>query len=237
MQRVVRAFLGQEATGSEIIIFFSCSILLPLMLPLYSLYAGYHWSILQLLLSSGIGFDMISGCLVYNSVHHKNNHSLEKSMMGYVTHALLHMQPLVIASFYSEKILLPIGVYWFIMYMVFVSLLGPTSRSHKKVETIIVGLFIVMNLFSLILCILFIEDQSFLFYGVFNYIILGPLTVLQFYLPVRSKRFYGTAVVVIMSLINSLFLKTPHGFQWFVPVLCIKLFMGYNARERISPEV
>ncbi len=98
IQKVVSPFLG-EATPSEIVTFFFCSIVLPLILPLYSFYVGLNWTLLQMLLSFAIAFDIMSGCLVYNSVHHKSIHYLEKNMIGYVTHALLHIQPLVIASF------------------------------------------------------------------------------------------------------------------------------------------
>ncbi len=231
-QKQLDILLG-EATRSEIIIVCSCAIIFPLILPLYSIYSGLNWSALQILIAFGIAFDIMSGCLVYNSFSHKKISYKEKQLSVYVKHTLLHMQPLVIASFFSENLLLYIGLYWFIMYIVFVSLFEPVLIVSKKAENIITSIFIAINLVFLVLCITLIKNQSNLLYGVLNYIILVPLTIIQYLLPLRSQRLYGTAIVVFVCILNMMFLKAPDGFQWFMPVLCIKLFMGYNARENI----
>lgn len=229
-QKQLDNLLG-EATRSEKIIIFSCSIIFPLFLPFYSIYSGLNWSALQMIIAFGIAFDIMSGCLVYNSFSHKKIRYKEKQLSVNVKHALVHMQPLVIASFFSERLLLYIGLYWFIMYLVFVALFEPVSRVSKKTENIITNIFITINFVFLIICFAFIKDQSILLYGVLNYIILVPLTIIQFLLPLRSQRLYGTAIVVLICILNVIFLKAPDGFQWFMPVLYIKLFIGYNARE------
>lgn len=155
-QKQLDNLLG-EATRSEKIIVFSCSIIFPLILPFYSIYSGLNWTALQMLIAFGIAFDIMSGCLVYNSFSHKKIRYKEKQLSVYVKHALLHMQPLVIASFFSGNLLLYIGIYWFIMYIVFVSLFEPVSIVSKKTENIVTSIFITINLVFLVLCITLIK--------------------------------------------------------------------------------
>lgn len=128
----VISIFGLEVTKPELIIIASGTILLPFLVPVYSLNAGLHWTILQTVIAYGIAFDIISGCLVYNSFHHKRIGFLENGMVKNTKHALLHMQPLVVASFFTEELLLYIGIYWFLMYILFVSLFEPYSRVSKK---------------------------------------------------------------------------------------------------------
>lgn len=124
--------LGHEVTRSEILIVCFCSILFPLMIPVYVMIFGLNWSLLQLLIAFGLAFDIMSGCLVYNTFRHKEIRYNEKKLSGSVKHALLHMQPLVVAAFFTQDLLLYIGLYWLIMYIVFVLLFEPVSRVKKK---------------------------------------------------------------------------------------------------------
>lgn len=227
---------GQEVTRSEILIVCLCSILFPLTIPVYAMISGLNLSILQILIAYGLAFDIMSGCLVYNTFRHKEIRYNEKQLSGSVKHALLHMQPLVVASFFTQALLLYIGLYWLIMYIVFVSLFEPVSRVKKKIEDIIIGIFIIINVVFFGFCIVLIKDIPLLLYGTIFYIILAPLTAFQFYLPIKSQRLFGTAVVVFACILNMMILKAPNGFQWFIPVLFVKIFIGYNAREKIILE-
>ncbi|MBN2436507.1 MAG: hypothetical protein JXK07_14700 [Spirochaetes bacterium] len=227
---------GQKITLPEILILSICSILFPLTIPLYSLYSELNWSVVQILIAYGLAFDIMSGCLVYNSSQHKEIKYKENHLSGYVKHALLHMQPLVVAAFLTEELLIYIGLYWLIMYIVFVSLFEPVSRVTKKIENTIIGIFITVNFVFMGLCFMLIKDTSLLLYGVLFYIILAPLSAVQFYLPLKSQRLFGTTIAVFACILNMMILKAPNGFQWFIPVLFVKLFIGYNSREKILVE-
>ncbi|MFW6327275.1 MAG: hypothetical protein ACOC2F_03100 [Bacteroidota bacterium] len=232
LDKTISTVWGQEVTISEILIVCICSILFPLSIPVFSVISGLNWSTLQLLIAYGLAFDIMSGCLVYNTFRHKEIRYKESQLSGNVKHALLHMQPLVVAAFWTEDLLLYIGLYWFILYIVFVSLFEPVSRVNKGVEHIVNGIFITINVVFLGFCLVLIKDTSLLFYGVIFYIILAPLTAIQFQMPIKSQRLFGTAVVVFACILNMMILKAPNGFQWFIPVLFVKLFIGYNAQEK-----
>jgi hypothetical protein len=228
--------LGQELTISEVLIVCIGSILLPLTIPAYAMISGLNWSMLQILIAYGLAFDIMSGCLVYNTFRHKEIRYNEKQLSGSVKHALLHMQPLVVAAFFTQDLLVYIGLYWLIMYIVFVSLFEPVSRVKKKIENIIIGIFIMINVVFFGFCFVLIKDIPLLLYGTIFYIILAPLTAFQCYAPIKSQRLFGTAVVVFACVLNMMVLKAPNGFQWFIPVLFVKLFIGYNAKEKIILE-
>jgi hypothetical protein len=66
------------------------------------------------------------------------------------------------------------------------------------------------------LCFILIKDITLLLYGTIFYIILAPLTALQFHLPIKSQRLFGTAVVIIACILNMMILKAPNGFEWFI---------------------
>jgi hypothetical protein len=233
INKFINTIFGQKETGTEILIICICSVFFPLAIPIYSIISGLNWSTLQILIAYGLAFDIMSGCMVYNTFRHKELRYKEKQLSTPVKHALLHMQPIVVAVFMTEELLLYIGLYWFIMYIVFVSLFEPISRVNKKIENLITGFFIMINVVLFGLCFILIKDITLLLYGTIFYIILAPLTALQFHLPIKSQRLFGTAVVIIACILNMMILKAPNGFEWFIPVLFVKLFIGYNARENL----
>jgi hypothetical protein len=215
----------------EIFVMLVGIIVLPVIVPLYGLIQKWDWTCLQYLAVYGLAFDVMSGCLMYNSFCHKRVKFGEGKLMDYVNHALIHMQPLVIASFFNSKLLLFTLVYWLVLYLVYIFLFEPAPKVGKHAPNLIMVFFITCNILLLILVFLTINDVGVLMYGVVNYLVLTPLTVTQFYAPMRSQRLVGVFIVVFMSILNIMVLQPPAGFQWFMPVLYIKIFLGYNARE------
>ena len=153
--------------------------------------------------------------------------------MDNIKHSLIHMQPLLITVFFTEYLLLIFTVYWFILYCTWIGLFEPTPKVGKITANLIASIFIIINFCLLVLCYFHVEDRELFLFGAINYLLLTPLTLMQCYIPTRTQRLFGIVIVIIMSIVNVMILSVPSGFEWFIPVLYIKIFIGYNARENI----
>jgi hypothetical protein len=212
------------------------TLLLPLLPLLYAVHAELQWTGWQMAIAYGQGFDIMGGCLVYNSAPFKRLRSRERDFWNDLGHALLHIQPLVIASFFQQRLLRLTGLYWLVLYLVILLFFEPRPRMSKKAERIITTVLVFSNLIILGLFLVTIKDQNMALFGAVYYLLLAILTAVQYHIPIRAQRLFGTMLVIGATIASTTLLTAPEGLQWFIPVLSIKIFMGYNAREHISIE-
>lgn len=224
---------GKGWTGLEAFIALTGTILLPVVLLLYAHYSGWNWSLLQNITAYFMAYDIMGGCLIYNSFSFKRARYRVDDVRDYIKHALIHIQPLVVAVFYSETLLPLFTFYWLVLYVIYIVLFEPTPKVSAFKEALIKNSFIIGNFILLTVSYVYLQERELFLYGAVNFLALAPLTLLQCKTPLRTQRLLGTFIVVFMSLLNVTILKVPMGFAWFMPILYVKLFMGYNAREYI----
>lgn len=82
-----------------------------------------------------MAYDIFGGCLVYNSFPFKKTRYSENEIREYITHALIHMQPLLVALFFSEQLLPLVTGYWLVLYLTYMGLFEPKPRVSKKLPT------------------------------------------------------------------------------------------------------
>ncbi len=233
IQKLFNNIFGHSWSNLEIAIVMFATFLVPLVLPLYATCAGWNWTLVQKIAAFAMAFDIMGGCVVYNSFCFKKIRHKENDVKDYVKHALIHMQPLLVAVFYTEHLLPWVTIYWLVLYLTFIGLFEPTPRVGKLTAALVSNTLILINFGLLVLCYLHVQDTELFLYGAFNYLSLIVVTLLQVYAPVRAQRLLGATIVIIMSIVNVMLLEPPAGFEWFMPVLYVKLCMGYNARENI----
>ncbi|VEP13246.1 conserved membrane hypothetical protein [Hyella patelloides LEGE 07179] len=89
--------------------------------------------------------------------------------------------------------------------------------------------FSIIHIHPLIVSLIF--SSASWFYGVFWYLILQISVLTVTNTPLYLQRPVSMLIIVTALLINGYFVSSPTGFEWFVPVLFIKIVYGHTVKE------
>jgi hypothetical protein len=142
---------------------------------------------------------------------------------------MVHIHPLMVAFFYVDWMLPWLFGYWLVVFILYSELMEPKPKVNQRGEIAII-VYQAMVGIGLIVSAFLIEG-ALAVYGLVTFVSLIVLTLVVFSTPVKQQRFVAAIAVVVMCCINGTVLEAPKGFIWLVPVLFIKLILGFTAKD------
>lgn len=200
---------------------------------------GLSWSWAQYVVAAFLAWDLLLGVIGYSHPAIKRRRDRESSNLPVWHHNLQHIHPLILIYFDQPSLLLAIGAYWFVTFLLYVEFLEVVPATGRRrlgvtAQKWVVGLEAAVSL-GLVSMSFVVADvtASFQAFGVTVYGGLIVATAVLTRAPVDFQRTIAVVAVVTMTVVG-LFLSPPAGFEWLVPVYFLKLLAGFTAREPLQ---
>jgi len=202
---------------------------LGILLPFYAYIAGYEWSIWQMIIAGVIIWDLTGGAIGYNTNYLKKKRAGSKSILTPLHHNLVHIHPLMVAFFYVDWMLPWLFGYWLVVFILYSELMEPKPKVGRRGE---ISIIVYQSMVGIgLMASAFLVEGAQAVYGLVTFVSMIVLTLVVFFTPLKQQRFAAAIGVVVMCCINGTVIEAPKGFIWLVPVLFIKLILGFTAKD------
>ena len=230
---------GVGWSPKQIAFAYATSIALTVVVLVAAYVNGLNWSWAQYVVAALLAWDLLLGVIGYSHPAIKRRRDRESSNLPVWHHNLQHIHPLILIYFDQPVLLLGIGAYWFVTFLLYVEYLEVVPATGRRrlgvtAQKWVVGIEAAVALGLIGMSFVVVDaTASFQVYGVAVYGGLVVATAVLTRAPANFQRTIAVVALVTMTVV-SLFLSPPAGFEWLVPVFFLKLLVGFTAREQLQ---